>query len=251
MENRTTRNQFIDETGNIYGRWTVIRRAPKTARGHSARWLCRCVCGNERQIVGGVLRRGGSKSCGCLKKEAVSEAPRIDMIGLRFGRLVVVCEKDKGKCGATWECKCDCGNTTTVIGKSLRAGLTKSCGCFRRERISLPPNEAAFNSTFGRMKRQAFRRGYEWKLSEDYVRKITQQNCFYCGVEPSHVNKNGPGQGEYVYNGLDRVDNTKGYTTDNVVPCCRQCNVSKRSMSIDEFRVWILRVYENFMVKRG
>ena len=32
-----------------------------------------------------------------------------------------------------WLCECECGNTTRVQGRSLLGGLTKSCGCLRRE----------------------------------------------------------------------------------------------------------------------
>ena len=53
-----------------------------------------------------------------------------DLIGLRFGKLVVL-ERDfnapKGH-GAFWTCKCDCGNIVSIRGDSLRSGKTTSCG---------------------------------------------------------------------------------------------------------------------------
>lgn len=58
----------------------------------------------------------------------------IDLTGQRFGRLTVIkrngSSKDKR---AMWMCKCDCGNTITVIGKYLLNGDTQSCGCIRKE----------------------------------------------------------------------------------------------------------------------
>lgn len=63
---------FIDETGNKYGRWLVLRRANKTSR---AVWLCKCDCGNIREIPGPNLRGGRSKSCGCAHYEDVSINP--------------------------------------------------------------------------------------------------------------------------------------------------------------------------------
>ena len=56
-----------------------------------------------------------------------------DMIGKRFGRLVVVQYAGVSKNGkATWNCKCDCGITTgPIVGGNLRTGATKSCGCLR------------------------------------------------------------------------------------------------------------------------
>lgn len=56
---------------------------------------------------------------------------KIEMVGERFGRLVVVeeCATRKNSC-VYWICRCDCGNTTKPIkGTSLRDGTTKSCGC--------------------------------------------------------------------------------------------------------------------------
>ena len=50
------------------------------------------------------------------------------------------------------------------------------------------------------------------------------------------------GNGDYTYNGIDRVDNTRGYTLDNVVPCCFKCNRAKDTMTKEEFLEWVGRV---------
>lgn len=58
----------------------------------------------------------------------------IDLTGQRYGRLVVI-ERDYSKRTTAWKCLCDCGNTTIVTSKALRAKgySTKSCGCLNRE----------------------------------------------------------------------------------------------------------------------
>ena len=65
---------------------------------------------------------------------------KINLIGKRFGRLVVIKEgklHKANKCYVKyWVCKCDCGNIIEVRGGSLRNGTTKSCGCLHRERAS-------------------------------------------------------------------------------------------------------------------
>jgi hypothetical protein len=48
--------------------------------------------------------------------------------------------------------------------------------------------------------------------------------------------------GVYIYNGIDRVDNTRGYSIDNCVACCKQCNWAKRELPQQEFIDWIHRV---------
>lgn len=61
----------------------------------------------------------------------------IDLIGQRFGRLSVVSRAGVDKRGeARWECVCECGNKTTVLGSHLRKGHIQSCGCYARELAS-------------------------------------------------------------------------------------------------------------------
>lgn len=89
-------------------------------------WLCRCNCGNETIVSSNNLRRGLTKSCGCLRKERV----RIE-IGQVFNRLTVIAPADGG---VKWRCRCSCGNETIVSAYSLKRGATKSCGCLNKER---------------------------------------------------------------------------------------------------------------------
>ena len=58
----------IDETGNTYGRLTVIERINNDHYGF-AQWLCECECGETVEVRGIALRKGHTKSCGCLQKE--------------------------------------------------------------------------------------------------------------------------------------------------------------------------------------
>lgn len=63
-----------DETGNRYGRLTVIKRNGHLGNSRKvAAWLCRCDCGKELTVGGGNLRCGQSKSCGCLKLEVIKQ----------------------------------------------------------------------------------------------------------------------------------------------------------------------------------
>ena len=56
---------IIDETGNRYGKLTVLKQVDSDLEGHS-RWLCQCDCGNRKICYGVSLRRGVNLSCGCL-----------------------------------------------------------------------------------------------------------------------------------------------------------------------------------------
>ncbi|HEQ5040169.1 TPA: hypothetical protein VG511_000623 [Streptococcus pyogenes] len=57
-----------------------------------------------------------------------------ELDGLRFGSLTVINRNRNNSKGgnARWNCLCDCGNKTVVIGSKLRSGYTKSCGCARK-----------------------------------------------------------------------------------------------------------------------
>lgn len=64
-----------------------------------------------------------------------------NLIGRRFGRLTVMAFDGihKSPCGTTrrmWRCKCDCGNETVVNTSNLFNGSTKSCGCWKLEKIT-------------------------------------------------------------------------------------------------------------------
>jgi len=79
---------------------------------------------------------------------------KIDLIGQRFGRLVVL-ERDSKEnhkdSAAYWVCQCDCGNKTIVRTGSLRSGDTKSCGCYRRERAIKENTKDLTGQRFGNL----------------------------------------------------------------------------------------------------
>lgn len=64
--------QFRDLTGERFGRLVVLQRD-----GHNKHrqllWLCKCDCGNTKTVLGFLLSRGESSSCGCLKKESIAK----------------------------------------------------------------------------------------------------------------------------------------------------------------------------------
>lgn len=119
-----------DITGKRFGILTAIRIVGED-RFKRKKWLFKCDCGNEIICSSNNVSTGNTKSCGCLKS---IPRKRLDLIGKRFGRLVVVAFDKYERNAARWLCKCDCGNIVSVRTGHLRGGRTNSCGCLREER---------------------------------------------------------------------------------------------------------------------
>ena len=226
-----------DLTGQRFGKLVAIERVKKDKHNYYM-YKCLCDCGNEKVIRSKSLSGGETKSCGCITQ-------LIDLEGRRFGRLIVIKRAENKGTQTHWLCKCDCGNEKIVNGHSLKSGGTKSCGCLHKERTSKEYSIASQNRLYGRYKAGAKKRGYDFQISKDLFLELTKKNCFYCGAEPNHIIKNEFGTGDYLYNGIDRIDNDKGYEIDNVVACCEACNRAKLEMSKKEFLAWIEKVYNN------
>jgi hypothetical protein len=126
--------RFIDITGQTFGRLTVVKHFGEN-KHKSTLWLCKCVCGNEKAILGAHLRSGVTKSCGCTQY-ALNNGGRKpkDLTGQRFGKLVVI-EKsgildEIRRTNHQWKCKCDCGKEIITDTGRLTGNQIKSCGCF-------------------------------------------------------------------------------------------------------------------------
>ncbi len=175
----------------------------------------------------------------------------LDITGKRYGKLVAVNPtKERDSQGSImWNMQCDCGNTKLVSVKQLNNGKNISCGCLqiihrsKNFRIKPPVNklegdEGSFRGLYAKYKYEANKRGFEFTLTQEDFRVITQNSCAYCNQPPlnkarlSYGSKNTE---SYVYNGIDRVNNAVGYVEGNVVACCSVCNFMKAKLSVDDF----------------
>jgi hypothetical protein len=93
------------------------------------------------------------------------------------------------------------------------------------------------------MKHSAKSRGLEWSLSEEQVKSLITKPCYYCDSKPVSHNSvmSKRLNGNFPHNGIDRVDNSRGYSSDNVVSCCSDCNYMKRTLSRDKFKNKLLK----------
>lgn len=119
-----------DLSGQQFGELTVMNQLGVDDTGDTM-WLCRCDCGNV--IIVPEMRLVSHKIKHC--SASIHHKHSIQLAGKRFGRLTVLREAaEPSKNGnVRWICRCDCGNYTEVDGYNLRQGVTRSCGCLRRE----------------------------------------------------------------------------------------------------------------------
>lgn len=128
-------NNKIDMIGKTFNRLTVIAESGK--KNGEFFWKCICSCGNSElvEVRGSNLRKGNTKSCGCLQKEIVSKHQKtksIDLVGKVFGRLTVLREVERDDHNnRKWLCVCNCplGSEVIVYGHNLKSGVTEGCGC--------------------------------------------------------------------------------------------------------------------------
>ena len=207
---------------------------------------CLCNCGKTIIRSSEYLKTKKAASCSveCRRNATPS------LIGTKINKLTVLngplsSNSDGSIC---WECLCDCGSKLKVNNSRLIKGLAISCSrCastdtiikFNSKRIEphnkMKPGEAAFNDLYGRYKKNAKNRQYAFDLTKEEFKVLTKELCFYCGALPTKqypskeaehkLNEMGKRvNGFYVYNGIDRKNNSKGYSIDNCVTCCSTCN---------------------------
>lgn len=144
--------------------------------------------------------------------------PLADITGQVFGRLTVL-KRDSFANGKTrWLCRCECGQSTVVIGQLLRNGKTRSCGCLRADRAAERATKHG-----GYVGRKPTRTMRIWK---NMIQRTSNPNC------PMYARYGGAGIGVcetwQAFEGfvadmgeapegltLERIDNRRGYGPDN------------------------------------
>jgi hypothetical protein len=184
--------------------------------------------------MSGVKGKGGKKGYG--------RHPE-DIKGKTFGKLTVLSLAHRDSNGVYfWNCLCSCGKRKIARGHSLKRGHVQSCGCMRyspyntgpARRVYATAEEAAWTFNYNQYKRNAKLRKISCLISFEEFKTICSKPCFYC-QSPPEERPSQRGRSSIFASGIDRKNNSDGYTIENSVPCCTWCNRAKNSYSVEEF----------------
>jgi hypothetical protein len=236
-------NKFVDLSNQKFGMWLVLNRSD--SRNGNIYYLCRCDCGLEKEVLAKNLKSGNSTSCGCIPKTS----PQFrDLTGQVFNKWTVIrLESNRDGVLYYW-CRCECGEERAVRGTHLSTEASKSCGC-----LSKWSDDPKLATAY-----KVYKNSYaDGDISFKEFLELSQGNCYYCNLPPSNImnrykwkdrgtNKFAVDNGDFIYNGLDRIDSSQPHTKNNVVSCCATCNYAKNDMSIEEFKQWLNRIFSHF-----
>lgn len=210
----------------------------------------------HRATAGKIMRRSGAREP---RKKLLQPIKTNSFIGTKHGKLTVLSFSHykhitSKRMYSYWNCICECGTKKVIDNAGLMSGSVKSCGCLQIEKLkelhkkNIKP-DAPFYFVLKTYIRGAKDRNFTWDLTETEFREITSSDCYYCGESPSRMatsngNQNFKGN-LYTYNGIDRVDNNKGYEKDNIVPCCNTCNMLKGIYSQESFLSKVIEIYKH------
>lgn len=167
---------------------------------------------------------------------------RIELTGKRFGKLIVLRDTGLRKSRRPiYECICDCGNITNILGKYLIIGDTKSCGCiakaFSHNRDCVGEITLSFWTP---IIKQANKRGIPFEIDRSFAWDLyCQQNrkCALTGIDISFSSNIRDQRGKQTCS-LDRINNDLGYIEGNVQWVHKRINIMKNVYSQDEFIQW-------------
>ena len=243
----------MDLIGQRFGRLVVIEQGVDSNRTNNRAYcICSCDCGEGKRVLTHNLKKGVTRSCGCLGKEAYSATGKKNaksLIGQRFGRLIPV-ERFRENRNTYYMCQCDCGTQTRVSHANLHSGASLCCGCRMLDLLEArnkPLKDVITNQVFNYYRRNAKMRGIPWDLPKLEFQTLIFSPCYYCGViagtsTRTHSSRGRKSCRSLPNNGVDRFDNNQGYNGSNCVPCCKGCNSAKSDLPFQEFKEWALRL---------
>jgi len=208
---------LVDLTGQINGFMKVLYKVGDGKDLGQTLWCCQCLACQNIHVVrystftAKIENRRMPLNCGCLR-----------------GALKKIKEMRKSGINISMDILKDLADP--AMGdkpKKYRAILAS-------------PQQRLYSTYRGR----CYRSKREFALSHEQFYALIGDICFYCGKPPSQKIKYGrqEDQREFLYNGIDRVDSSRGYVLNNCVTCCGKCNRMKLDYDQKDFIKHIVRM---------
>jgi hypothetical protein len=192
-----------------------------------------CACGKKQKRTLAMFKK--SNSCGCKRRFWNDLTGKV----LKNLKIIKNLEIDaKNHQGLMYLCECvNCGNQYKNATTQL-TNMKVGCKCEKIYNETAPKNKI-----FCQYRKNAQIKGLDFKLELSEFINLCEKSCHYCGLESSNeVNIRDFYYG-WKYNGIDRVDNKKGYILENCVTCYKTCNKMKMALLQTEFLNHITRIY--------
>lgn len=226
----TNKSKYLNiQKGFKLNQWTVLKTTGNFISKRIVKAKCSCGEVKKQKLTDFITRSG--ETCNGPKHK----------IGRKYGKLQIVevisSKIKNSKKLYIYLCICDCGNkvkrTLSQLNGRSFSKKEQSCGCVLTvvpKRIG--PEVANFRQYHNLYRTRAKRNSIPFKINRAQFLFLTQQPCFYCNKKRTKGFNAYRGYKPFLCNGVDRLDNTKGYTIQNCVPCCHSCNRSKGSVSV-------------------
>lgn len=209
---------------------------------HGVRWEFLCDCGAVTTTRLQSVTSARTKTCGKCVEHTISREQML--LAMRQHGL----GKDAAKAlGIGYDVLL---RLKRLYGVSIKPGANQynQLTGFRWSKLS--PFCVIVHSLWRACQTSSLRRGHKFSLTLAEFKELAAKPCAYCGQRPCRVLKVGSsraGGRRRAYrakvNGADRLNNAMGYSLDNVVPCCMNCNFAKRQMTVEQFKSWVSAVF--------
>jgi len=219
-----------------------------------------CVHGHELTFENTYVTPNGHRYCIICRKITNTKAAANTKQRLASHASKLKCKNDEIPIGSTFEkwttvgapfyngdhfvvkCRCECSTEwPNVRCDYLLTG--RSYHCRKCADADNRNGHSAQKQILAGYRYAAKKRNREWALTDEQWLALCLSDCHYCGRAPYNVKTSK--YDSFTYNGIDRKDNSLGYTVANSLPCCKECNLRKGTMGYDEFMTWISVMLNN------
>jgi hypothetical protein len=185
-----------------------------------------------------------------LEKHGLSLRPKLllveDVTGQKFNKLTFLKYIRNDKFGkAIWLCRCDCGREKELNASAIKAKLTTSCGCHKRNVCRRKGYELISWGFYRKLKKSALSRDYDFDVSMPYLWDLFCKQDRKCALTGINIVLYPDSNKERLQTAsLDRIDSNKGYVVGNVQWVHKRINRLKNILSTEELVFWCRLIVE-------